>query len=210
MHRLRFMVMGSKLQAWAYGGCLGLRPSQLPMMSVPWLRTSLLFLGIFLLCGVAWAMEDQDSDPIVITSQSLVVHNRNDQAIFEGQVMLIQGAFRLTADRMVVFFADQAASNDPGVPAVAGQKISMIKAVGHVKIVDGDQSATGKKAVFYGKEEKVVLTGQPEIWQHGYRVTGKKLTLFLKEDRSVVEGGSQVVITDSGSLNLGASAEDEH
>ncbi|HHZ83023.1 MAG TPA: hypothetical protein EYN60_03250, partial [Nitrospirales bacterium] len=104
---------------------------------------------------------------------------------------------------------DQAGSTDPAVPAVAGRKISIIKAVGHVKIVDGDQSATGKKAVFYGKEEKVVLTGQPEVWQHGYRVTGKKLTLYLKEDRSVVEGGSQVVITDSGSLTLGVSEEDE-
>ncbi len=124
--------------------------------------------------------------------------------------MLVQGIFQLTADRMVVFFADQAVSNDPAVPAVAGQKVSMIKAVGHVKIVDGDQSATGKKAVFYGKEGKVVLTGHPEIWQDGYRVTGKKLTLYLKEDRSVVEGGSQVVITDSGSLSLGSSkVEDE-
>ncbi len=178
-------------------------------MFAPWLRTSLLSLVILLSCGVAWATKDQDSEPIVITSQRLVVHNQHDQAIFEGQVVLIQGTFRLTADRMVVFFADQAASNDPAVPAVAGQKVSMIKAVGHVKIVDGDQSATGKKAVFYAKEEKVVLTGKPEVWQHGYRVTGKKLTLFLKEDRSVVEGGSQVVITDSGSLSLGGSDEDE-
>ncbi|HIB54218.1 MAG TPA: hypothetical protein EYO39_05285 [Nitrospirales bacterium] len=178
-------------------------------MSAPWLRTSLLSLALLLSCGVAWATKDQDSEPIVITSQRLVVHNQDDRAIFEGQVVLVQGAFRLTADRMVVFFTDQAGSTDPAVPAVAGRKISTIKAVGHVKIVDGDQSATGKKAVFYGKEEKVVLTGQPEVWQHGYRVTGKKLTLYLKEDRSVVEGGSQVVITDSGSLTLGVSEEDE-
>jgi len=176
---------------------------------VPWLQTSLLSLVIFLSCGVAWAVEDQDPVPIVITSQRLVLHNQHDRAIFEGQVVLIQGAFRLTADRMVVFFAGQPAANDPAVPAVAGKKISMIHAVGHVKIVDGEQSATGEKAVFYGKEEKVVLTGQPEVWQDGYRVTGEKLTLFLKEDRSVVEGGSRVVITESGSLSLGAADEDE-
>ncbi len=173
-------------------------------------RTSFLAFAILFSCGMVWATEDQGSEPIVITSQSLVFHNREDQAIFKGNVVLIQGTFRLTADRMVVFFANQSASQDLEIPAVAGQKIAMIKAAGHVKIVDGDQSATGKKAVFYGKDEKVVLTGQPEIWQHGYRVTGEKLTLFLKEDRSVVEGGSQVVITDSGSLTLGVSKEDEH
>ena len=105
---------------------------------MPWLRTSLLSLVILLSCGAAWAEKDQDSEPIVITSQTLVVHNRDDQAIFEGQVVLVQGTFRLTADRMVVVFADQAASNDPAVPAVAGRKISMIKAGGHVKVVDGD------------------------------------------------------------------------
>lgn len=178
-------------------------------MFAPWLRTSLLALVILFSCGEAWAEKEQGSEPIVITSQTLVVHNQDDQAIFEGQVVLVQGDFRLTADRLVVFFAERAASDDPAVPAVGGRKISRIKAVGHVKIVDGDQSATGKKAVFYGKEEMVVLTGHPEIWQHGYRVTGKKLTLFLKEDRSVVEGGSQVVITDSGSLNLGGSTKED-
>ena len=174
---------------------------------MPWLRTSLLSLSIFLSCGLAWATKDQVAEPIVITSQNLSVHNQDSQAIFEGQVVLVQGTFRLTADRMVVFFEDQTISSDPAVPAVAGQKISTIKAVGHVKIVDGDQSATGRKAVFYGKEGKVVLTGEPEIWQEGYRVTGRKVTLFLKEDRSVVEGGSQVVITDSDSLSLGTSQE---
>ena len=61
--------------------------------------------------------------------------------------------------------------------------------------------------MYYAKEEKVVLTGKPEVWQEGYRVTGEKITLFLKDDRSVVEGGSQVVITDSDSLSLGTSKE---
>jgi len=173
-----------------------------------WLPTSLLFLAILLACGVAWATKDTDSEPIVITSERLVVHNQDDQAIFEGDVVLIQGTFRLTADRIIVFFAEPATSDDSTVPAIAGQKISTIKAVGNVKILDGEQSATGKKAVFHGKEEKIVLTGHPEVWQDGFRVTGKKLTLFLKENRSVVEGGSQVVITDSGSLNLAGSQED--
>jgi hypothetical protein len=39
------------------------------------------------------------------------------------------------------------------------------------------------------------LTGDPEVWESGYRVTGTKMTMFLKEDRSVVEG-SRVVIND--------------
>ena len=177
-------------------------------MFVPWLRTSLLSLGVLLSCGSAWAADEYDSDPIVITSQRLIVHNQDNQAIFEGDVVLVRGTFTLTADRMVVLFVDQAApndSNDSDVPAVAGQKIAMIQAVGHVKIEDGDQFATGRKAVFYGRDDTVVLTGRPEIVQHGYRVTGKKLTLFLKEDRSVVEGRSQVVITDSGALSRGDS-----
>ncbi len=179
-------------------------------MFVPWLRINLFLVVILLSCNVGWASNGKASEPIVITSKSLAVHNQANKAIFDGEVLLVQGAFRLTADRMVVFFISRETSevqDDPAAPAVAGKKVSTIKAAGHVKILNGDQSASGKKAMYYAKEEKVVLTGKPEVWQEGYRVTGEKITLFLKDDRSVVEGGSQVVITDSDSLSLGTSKE---
>ncbi len=174
-----------------------------------WSRISFALLTLLATGSLSVGAADDDHEPIVITSETLVVHNQDDKATFEGDVVLIQGTFKLLADRMVVKFADQSLSKDPSAPTVAGQKISTIKAVGHVKIFDGDQSATGRKAVYFGQEEKVVLTGQPEVWQDGYRVTGKKLTLFLNEDRSVVEGGSQVVITETGSLNFDRTAGEE-
>jgi lipopolysaccharide export system protein LptA len=60
----------------------------------------------------------------------------------------------------------------------------------------GDKKAKSRKAVYHQREEMLVLTGDPEVWEESYRVTGTKMTMFLKEDRSIVES-SRVVINDS-------------
>jgi lipopolysaccharide export system protein LptA len=49
--------------------------------------------------------------------------------------------------------------------------------------------------VYSQHDEKLVLTGDPQVWEEGYHVTGVKMTMFLKEDRSIVES-SRVVIND--------------
>jgi lipopolysaccharide export system protein LptA len=75
------------------------------------------------------------------------------------------------------------------------QEVYRINATGNVDLKQGTRRAKADQAVYDQGEDKVVLTGNPEAWEKDYRVTGKKMIFFLKEDRSIVEK-SQLMIRD--------------
>lgn len=170
--------------------------------------------------GTVSAVEppDRSSTPpgdIIITSQSLVFRNQDNTAVFEGKVVLTKGVFVMHADHMIVYFDGAASPNTntntaakgttkpapkpaaPDLPTFGSRGVSLIDASGNVVMQQGTKQAKSKKALYYQRDEKLVLTGEPEVWEEGYRVTGTKMTMLLKEDRSIVEG-SRVIINDAG------------
>ncbi len=151
-----------------------------------------------------------------ITSKKMTVKNQDNQAVFEGAVVLIRGALIVHSDRMVVMFGGQdapasvdkngrgaatgtAPSKGPdAMPAVSNRSINQIEATGRVKIKKESGSATCEKAIYYQDGDKLVLTGDPVAWDKGTRVSGRQITMFLAEDRSVVEGNSHVRLESEG------------
>jgi lipopolysaccharide export system protein LptA len=176
---------------------------------------------LFLLwAGTVLAVEppDRSATPpgdIIITSQSLVFRNQDNTAFFEGKVVMTKGVFVMHADQMTIYFDGAASSNTntaakgtaksapsprpaaPDLPTFGSRGVSHIDASGNVVMQQGAKRAKSKKALYYQRDEKLVLTGDPEVWEEGYRVTGTKMTMLLKEDRSIVEG-SRVIINDAG------------
>ena len=88
----------------------------------------------------------------------------------------------------------------PELPSFGNRAVSLIEAYGNVVMQQGNKKARSKKALYYQQDDKLILTGEPEAWEQGYRVTGVKMTMFLKEERSIVEG-SRVVINEAESGN---------
>ena len=153
-----------------------------------------------------------------ITAKKMTVKNQDNQAVFEGTVVLTRGSLLVYSDRMVVMFRTQ----DPPVidtqkghegvkgviplrgldvvPAVSNRSVNRIEATGRVRIEKDSGSATCEKAIYYHDGDKIVLTGDPVAWDKGTRVSGKQITMFLAEDRSVVEGGSHVRIDQDGGV----------
>ncbi|TLY36691.1 MAG: hypothetical protein E6K60_07215 [Nitrospirae bacterium] len=151
------------------------------------------------------------SNNIVITSQSLVFKNQESTAFFEGKVVMKKTGFVMNSDQMTMYFEPNAqpgtkpdkmpprTAGSPDLPTFGNRAVSLIEATGNVVIRQGGKQSKSKKAFYYQRDDKLILTGDPEVWEEGYRVTGVKMTMFLKEDRSIVEGGSRVVITEAGS-----------
>jgi lipopolysaccharide export system protein LptA len=153
-----------------------------------------------------------------ITSQKMTVRNAENKAVFEGTVVLVKGALTVYSDVMVVFFKPQNAAGvaDRGespkekavvtpapskpplrddLPTLGNKSVNLIEATGKIVTIEKlDGKATCRKAVYFGDEDKLVLTGDPVAWEKGTRVAGEKITMYLAEDRSVVEGGSRVRI----------------
>jgi lipopolysaccharide export system protein LptA len=56
--------------------------------------------------------------------------------------------------------------------------------------------ALANKAVYYSKEEKIVLTGEPHIIENENKLGGERITLFMRSERSIVEGGNVLFYQD--------------
>lgn len=169
-------------------------------------------LSAVIIAGLACAYESVDSKPAsapskktTITSDRMIVRNKDSQAEFEGQVVLTRGPLVVRSDNMVVFFETARSPEGDGSTGAepAGQEaersgfsVKRIEATGRVQIEREEGRATCQKAVYYQEEQKIVLTGQPVAWQKGNRVMGQKITLFLAEDRTIVEGGSRLLLDE--------------
>jgi lipopolysaccharide export system protein LptA len=184
----------------------------------------LLNVGAWLMVPVAYSAsanvpKGRSPDPVTtITSRTMTVSNQENQAIFDGSVVLTRGPLVVHSDHMVVSFHSSRNGVDGKIhtdaikpkgisgtnkkdlqgrdaaPTVSDRTIRMVEATGRVRIEKEDGRATCHNAVYYEEEKKIILTGNPVAWQKGTRVSGKRITMFLEEDRSVVEGDSQVTI----------------
>lgn len=173
-----------------------------------------LWLGVMLAAVLARAerpAKPQASETVTttVTSERMTVQNKERRAVFEGKVVLTKGDLVVRSDVMVVFYEPREQQQDGAAPAGAKSKgngeeqvsqmaVSKIEATGRVQIERKAGTATCRKAVFYQKEQKIVLTGDPVAWERGNRVSGDRITMFLDQDRTVVEGGSKVTLEEAG------------
>jgi len=148
-------------------------------------------------------MAAQSPQPMAITAESMTVKNQDQRVVFDRHVVVKKNDMVLHADRVEVFLIVAPGNSSPGPllseltggPMFTENNIDRIEANGHVEVAQDKKKATADHAIYRrNPAEHVVLTGQPETWEEGYRVRGSKITIWLKEQRSVVED-SRVVIS---------------
>ena len=63
-----------------------------------------------------------------------------------------------------------------------------IVAIGNVVIIRGLKKATGDRAVYLDKLQKIILTGTPKAtaWEENNMVEGREMIFLLEKDRFVV------------------------
>lgn len=123
--------------------------------------------------------EDKNA-PLNITSQRMVSEKKSSKISFYGSVVAIKGKLKVEADEMHVF-SDKTQEN-----------LREMEAIGSVKITHKDKIATGKKAVYYGDSQTLVLTGEPVLTQGKNVATGEKVIYrFGLEDMEITSGQSQ-------------------
>ncbi len=73
-------------------------------------------------------------------------------------------------------------------------RVTRIEAEGGVRMVQDGRRAVADRAVYERAEEKVVLTGNPKVWEDKNVVSGREITVFLDEDRSEVKDDVRVIL----------------
>ena len=128
--------------------------------------------------------EEQEQEPIVITSRLMEAEKLGDKVTFTGNVVLKKEGMTVTSDSMVVFY---------DAPT---KGIREIQAFGNVVVQKEGRIALSNKAFYDIRDEKIVLTGDARIIENDNQIGGEKITLFLREDRSIVEGGKVLFYQD--------------
>ncbi|TVR09351.1 MAG: organic solvent tolerance protein OstA [Salinarimonadaceae bacterium] len=127
------------------------------------------------------------TDPIRIDADQLNVFDRENRAVYSGNVVAVQGDTTIRCTQLTIFFDRQptAGAGD----GEAGDSINRIECVGPVTIMSRDQVATGANAVYDRQIGQMVITGDVALSQ-GQNVTrGERLVYDIDRGIANVEAG---------------------
>ena len=150
-------------------------------------RSSLLVVAAMMLMAAApdeAHKTELKREPIVVTSARMKADKLGERVTFSGEVTLKKEAMTLNSDSVTVFY-------DAGTRA-----IREIEALGNVVVRKEGRIAYANRALYYSKEEKIVLTGDARIVEKDNQLGGERITLFIRDDRSIVEGGNVLFYQD--------------
>ena len=125
--------------------------------------------------------------PIHITAERMETNQDQRTIIFESHVVAQQDDVTITSNRLKVTLLPAEKKPAP-VDPTATERIDYVEFEGDVKVTQQDRLATANKAIFYQKEQKIILHGRPVVTQGQDRVEGNLITIYVKEGRSIVEG----------------------
>lgn len=126
-------------------------------------------------------LKHDTSLPVEVTADNLSVANAEGQAVFDGNVLVIQGPMRLAAGKIEVHYAVGAASG-------GGGKIREMLASDGVTFVNGDDAAESREAVYDPEAGTLVMTGNVLLTQGATAISGERLTVDLGAGTGVMEG----------------------
>lgn len=140
--------------------------------------TILIGLSFFLSTAFAAEKKDRSDLPITIKSNELSADNVGKMAVFSGKVMAKQGDITIYSDKLIVRYGD------------SNKDVEKIEAIGNVRIVQANRTGVAQSAIYDSKAGKIVLSGSPKVIQGDDTVSGKIITYYIDSDKSVVSGGS--------------------
>ena len=131
---------------------------------------------------VAFGSLKQDPDlPVEVTAETLDVNQQDGTAVFNGNVVVIQGEMRLAAARVLVIYSDEESA------------IQRLIATGDVVLVSGPDEAEAERADYEIGSGTVVMTTNVLLTQGATAVSGDKMTVNLNTGTAEMNGRVKTV-----------------
>ncbi len=126
-------------------------------------------------------------DPIRIDADRLDVFDRENRAVYAGNVVAVQGDTTIRCTELTIHFdrAPTGAAEGGG----EGDSISRIDCAGPVTILSQDQIATGDRAVYDRQNGQMVMTGNVALSQGPNVTRGERLVYDIDRGVANVEAG---------------------
>lgn len=131
---------------------------------------------------VALGGADYDADAAVeVTADSLSVDQGDGSAVFEGNVLVVQGDLRLSAGRITVEYRD-------------GGGIARLVASDGVTFTSGAEAAEAQEATYELGSRRIVMSGDVLLTQANTAISGERLTIDLESGTGRVEGQVRTIL----------------
>ncbi|SDU08968.1 lipopolysaccharide export system protein LptA [Verrucomicrobium sp. GAS474] len=141
-----------------------------------------LFIALFL--GLTLPAVSQTApEETTVNADSCRFDMGQKQAVFTTNVSVTSKGFSLKTKELTVFF-----SKSPG------GKVERMLARGDVDIVSDGRAAKAAQAEYIAEDDRLILTGSPQVTQGKDVITGTTITLYRGSNRMEVEGRSRLVI----------------
>lgn len=125
--------------------------------------------------------------PVEVTSDTLDVNQADGSAEFTGSVVVGQGEMRLSADRVLVIYNDEA------------DGIERMEATGDVLLVNGpDAAAEADRADYTVATGIVVMTGNVLLTQGPNALTSDRMTVNLVTGTANMTGRVKTILKTDG------------
>lgn len=118
------------------------------------------------------------SAPVEVAADELEVDQATGRAVLTGNVVIAQGDLRLSAQRVIVNYAE----------GDGDRRIERLNAEGDVLIVAGDDAAQGQSATYVLGTSDILMTGDVLVTQAGSTLAGDRLTVNLISGAGTVSG----------------------
>ncbi len=122
--------------------------------------------------------------PVEVTADSLSVDQGSGAAVFEGNVLVVQGDVRMSAGAVEIIYSDD----------TDGNGIEELRASGGVTFVTATDAVEAREAVYSIASGTVVLSGDVLLTQGQNAIAGERLTVNLEGGTGQMEGRVRTVI----------------
>lgn len=131
-------------------------------------------------------------EPVSIEANKLEWFDKDQKAIYTGDVVVVQGETSLRATVLTIFMAkaEGAAAQPAGTPS-GNSSIRRMEAAGPVTVIQKDQVGTGDRGEYDKGANTVTLIGNVTLAQGPNITTGDKLVYNLDTKQAIVESSAQ-------------------
>jgi lipopolysaccharide export system protein LptA len=148
-------------------------------------------LGFTLLAGPAMAQVDigfggvsyDDSQPVEVTADSLTVDQTTGEAVFSGNVIVVQGDLRMAAGAVRIVYA-----------TTGTQDVQEVIATGGVLVTRGSDAAEGGRARFEVDTALLTLSGDVLVTQGQTAIAGDSMVVNMRTGNGSVDGRVRTVL----------------
>jgi lipopolysaccharide export system protein LptA len=135
--------------------------------------------------------------PVSIEADKLVYFDKEQKAIYSGNVVVIQGDSKMTCAELTIYMdkgptpGDAAPAGDAGKNGAGGSSshVKHLDAGGPVTVISKTQVATGDRAAYDKPQNKVWLIGNVTLSDGGNVTKGDKLTYDLTTGEATIDAG---------------------